>query len=432
MYKLEFTLKQHTPIIHFQHDQDGATLRATEVKPKLDRFILMKLGKEANPGLTEREKIYEEGRKKAKNNGWLIDDKKGALDYKFKVTSNSIIDYFLPYPTALNSQNNPYRERNFKRFIKDYIDLEFDFLLPSPYFANADKIKFNDRSDIVNPTDSKPMEIIFAVLSKIEINIEIVTTHNLVKDEIINSVSVFFLENNFGTRQDKGFGSFTVSSIDNKPVSISNAVLLSIFQKKSTKIFSNQNQIFKFILEEYNLLKSGQNRPYKKSELFKYFVRNGIRWEKRKIKQVLNRNGVQLKQQNTIDYKPIDFDIKIKDYYNSYLDNQINDYKFIRALLGLAENFEFATYNRGRLKVKIKHIPNSGHPGKIERFKSPLFFKIIDGTVYLAINDTYKSIEGANFEFVDGRTSLGSLVVPTGFNLRSFISSIPLSNWSNI
>jgi len=36
MYKLEFTLKQHTPIIHFQHDQDGATLRATEVKPKLD------------------------------------------------------------------------------------------------------------------------------------------------------------------------------------------------------------------------------------------------------------------------------------------------------------------------------------------------------------------------------------------------------------
>ena len=40
MYKLEFTLKEHTPIIHFQHDQDGATLRATEVKPKLDRFII--------------------------------------------------------------------------------------------------------------------------------------------------------------------------------------------------------------------------------------------------------------------------------------------------------------------------------------------------------------------------------------------------------
>ena len=43
MYKLEFTLKQHTPIIHFQHDQEGATLRATEVKPKLDRFIIEKV-----------------------------------------------------------------------------------------------------------------------------------------------------------------------------------------------------------------------------------------------------------------------------------------------------------------------------------------------------------------------------------------------------
>ena len=39
MYKLEFTLKQHTPLIHFQHDQDGAILRATELKPTLNKFI---------------------------------------------------------------------------------------------------------------------------------------------------------------------------------------------------------------------------------------------------------------------------------------------------------------------------------------------------------------------------------------------------------
>ena len=35
-------LKQHTPIIHFQWDQKGATLRATEFKPKLDRYIKKK------------------------------------------------------------------------------------------------------------------------------------------------------------------------------------------------------------------------------------------------------------------------------------------------------------------------------------------------------------------------------------------------------
>ena len=40
MHKLDIKLKQHTPLIHFQHDQEGATLRASEVKPKLDRFII--------------------------------------------------------------------------------------------------------------------------------------------------------------------------------------------------------------------------------------------------------------------------------------------------------------------------------------------------------------------------------------------------------
>ena len=41
---ITYELKQETPIIHFQHNQSGATLRATEVKPKLDRFIIKKLG----------------------------------------------------------------------------------------------------------------------------------------------------------------------------------------------------------------------------------------------------------------------------------------------------------------------------------------------------------------------------------------------------
>ena len=32
-------LKQWTPLLHFQADQSGACLRATEVKPKQDRFV---------------------------------------------------------------------------------------------------------------------------------------------------------------------------------------------------------------------------------------------------------------------------------------------------------------------------------------------------------------------------------------------------------
>ena len=37
--ELTVKIRQHTPIIHFQWDQSGATLRATELKPKLDKFL---------------------------------------------------------------------------------------------------------------------------------------------------------------------------------------------------------------------------------------------------------------------------------------------------------------------------------------------------------------------------------------------------------
>ena len=40
MQRLIFELIQHTPIIHFQAKDMGATLRASEVKPKLDRYLM--------------------------------------------------------------------------------------------------------------------------------------------------------------------------------------------------------------------------------------------------------------------------------------------------------------------------------------------------------------------------------------------------------
>ena len=40
MIKLHCKLKQQTPLLHFQPDEPGACLRGTEVKPKLDKFII--------------------------------------------------------------------------------------------------------------------------------------------------------------------------------------------------------------------------------------------------------------------------------------------------------------------------------------------------------------------------------------------------------
>ena len=41
--KLEIQLEAQTPILHFQPDTAGATVRASEVKPKLDKFLIKKL-----------------------------------------------------------------------------------------------------------------------------------------------------------------------------------------------------------------------------------------------------------------------------------------------------------------------------------------------------------------------------------------------------
>jgi hypothetical protein len=68
-FKLEFTLKQHTPIIHFQANQSGATLRATELKPKLDRFLIEQFKKDCID--------YK---------NFLISGQEKALDYKIKIS----------------------------------------------------------------------------------------------------------------------------------------------------------------------------------------------------------------------------------------------------------------------------------------------------------------------------------------------------------
>ena len=48
MYQLEITLQHLTTRIHFQHDQDGATLRINTVQSRLDKVCNRKMGRLAN------------------------------------------------------------------------------------------------------------------------------------------------------------------------------------------------------------------------------------------------------------------------------------------------------------------------------------------------------------------------------------------------
>ena len=169
---LKVTLNQHTPLIHFQHDQYGATLRASEVKPKLDRFILTKLGGGD----------YEAGINVAKGKGWLIG--KGthpALDYKIQVRTEEKDEISLSLQNKINGERKHTTE-------------DFPLLL-----AN------------MGGRDSEEELVNFSMYKTV--CLEIFSLKDDLRNRIKDYIPSFFAKTNFGQRSNKGFGSFTVASI---------------------------------------------------------------------------------------------------------------------------------------------------------------------------------------------------------------------------
>ncbi len=144
-YKVEFTLKQHTPIIHFQSEQSGATLRATELKPKFDRFLLeqvsdLPIRKNAN------------GHK--------------SLDYKVKIkASNTQESKYMTYIPKRDKNNPLFKEGS--------------------YFGDNKSVHSNS------------------------INIEFFSFEEKIIRTIEKYFKEFISISSFGTRQNKGFGNFT-------------------------------------------------------------------------------------------------------------------------------------------------------------------------------------------------------------------------------
>jgi len=104
-FKVEFTLKQHTPIIHFQSEQSGATLRATELKPKFDRFLLENV--EDIPFIKNA-------------------NKHKSLDYKVKITSIGTVTKSLPN-NFLFFANNAVKIEKDKIFMLEAQSLKVEF-----------------------------------------------------------------------------------------------------------------------------------------------------------------------------------------------------------------------------------------------------------------------------------------------------------------
>ncbi|GAB6279303.1 MAG: hypothetical protein STSR0006_13090 [Lentimicrobium sp.] len=382
MHKIVVTLKQHTPLIHFQHDQEGATLRATEVKPKLDRFILTKLGEDPDyqskrdeiaKGMEEKfNKLnsYEKGKLIAKDLGWLIGKgEQPALDYKMKITSNRNDDNI-----KMRKEIKWVKDKQGNR-VQD-CDNNGNLLYKTAFPLILANMGGKKESEIVNFSFSNEIKILFSSF--------IVELINVIEKAIYE----FFILNNFGNRCNKGFGSFTVEKINDTPFELDeqyfeeNTFVLEFELKKPYNLnLSYFEKIFGVIDYFWRRLKPGINyrKNYIKSYLYKYINQKYQKtWEKQRIKKYFCLENTN--NQNSNSNPPI----------------------FARALLGLPDKFEFKNQT---VTIEITHP-------EIERIMAPIHFKpIIDGdkvTIYLLIkNEHFENLRlPTDFTFTNDNNSM--------------------------
>ncbi len=387
MYKLEFTLKQHTPIIHFQHDQEGATLRATEVKPKLDKFlreILIKIKPEI---YTEFKKLIGKIPDPNKQENLPSPYKLVIQPIDVKSQEKCIIASYIP------RQNKIEYERKYRIFDR------------TPYFADNTYFKngnLNDAKLGLMLKEGRNLKLVFHFID------------NKWESLINKTLPLFLVSTNFGSRQSKGFGCFLPSNLTQNEFEIVLKAVYPICFK--SKPFNYPEDVFSGIDSIYKTLKSGDRNH--ESELRKYFnsFRPVIDWEKPEIqKKVAMITGSRLI-------------IRSKTNDEKYV-------KFVRALLGLPEIFEYP--KNGGIKSQVKFEKNKDDDTIIERYGSPILFKVFDKTIYLTavINEYSKTMlnKRFNFSFTHNGKDYGSLLnlqTPDQFNIVEFLNISMRSQFS--
>lgn len=420
MNKLEITLKQHTPLIHFQHDQDGATLRASEVKPKLDRFLLTKLG----------DGDYLKGLEKAKYNKWLIDETKGALKYRMRISPavniNDLQIYEMNVP-ELRFDKGTKKYKNKLKYSKKY-KKEIPSLKSYPlFFGNMDIDYKTDNAEIkrLAYVPNVNMELFFPY-----------TKNNASLSDFFTKeiICEFFLKTNFGSRQSKGFGAFYVDKEDKKWYVEPTEKYSFKLDDKGNNLEDKFRNLFNSIDLFYKTLRGGINLKgrggtittfYFKSLAFMY-AKNKLEalWDKRAVKEHFYNDGKRYEdkkdRRGKIIKKEIDsLDKQRTDHNNNKFseplflnlfkktndnldksDNEAKTLSFcdIRDLLGFSTDEQWISF-RDIIEKKSAIIENGNprFPKKnenlpIERMQSPLLFKPInneDGTytIFLVFQD---------------------------------------------
>lgn len=353
MDTLTVKLKQHTPLIHFQHEQCGATLRASEVKPQLDRFLLHRLGREGKVGGCSVDEALESGKSKAKTKKWLVGSgEHPSLNYKMRIVPNSEPD-IEPIERVTVNRNGNRRNEKFPCFFANMGDgteqKQFSYVrngLTMTLFFPSIKVKEKEPAIENGPALSEWLGE-------------------------GDKLAEFFFRYNFGTRGSKGFGSFYIDENDDQyvpPEDIYRKLKSYRFFVNSTDkkiLFGDIELFYKFMREGINFTNNFipvSRRLYCKPLIWWYCKDVlGRGWEKEAIKKDLLR-------------------------LSNYSDGAPNACYDVRDLLGLSSSESWRSYS----KTIVKEVKD------IDRMASPILFKpILEGgrfVVYMNANTGIKAV----------------------------------------
>jgi hypothetical protein len=379
-YTQTFSLTQHTPIIHFKYDDACATLRATELKPKLDRYLIQK----AFSGDINQYKNYLVGytADREKQSATFVENLHPALDYKVRVEAQA--------NSYISGDNFP------------------------NYFGNQ------------TPGGAKK----HLKISTAPVTVHFHSLHENLIALINKHFSDFLWEHNFGTRQSKGFGSFTTGT-SGKNIQSEKLPYYFDVATKDTK------DVFEYIQLFYKSLRSGINFPsyydkYKKETKNSFYMKAAIFWFAKSKNSLWDKRLVKAKFFNK------DWDSQFEKQKRDRLmsdelfwkpDSQkpVPEQLLWRAVFGLSTS---ENWGRKYGEVSINRVHSND---KIKRYASPVFFKPIklnaqNYRVYFGAREVDKEFQGERFNVTmsDEKNKALQLSVPSDsdFTYKHFFEFI--------
>lgn len=357
-WQKEYKLVQHTPLIHFQHSEPHACLRATEVKPKLDRFLIEQL---------EKDDRFGDGRWKK----WFVGDgSQQSFDYMMRITPNSEqVERTQSIERAIARAEHRPPNASLHEIHKNY-------------FGNM--ASGNNIQDTIRETFKESLFYKDGLTLTIRCFIPELLT---LIDEHIRG---FFMMHNFGTRQRKGFGSFTVD-INTQPNAPKGFDLVGKYCPNAYYCKLNDNVSADALLDAVwvisAFLRSGFNRGegnYVRGFVFRYFQRekNPLANDKAFVKQNVLRNV---------------YDEATRGEHLHPYGNNVR-YRYVRGLLGTNENSRFCRAPNAH--TPVYDIYTHSAEG-VERFPSPLLFKPIGKFVFILPQKMPDEIFGSEFYILE-------------------------------